>query len=87
MCSPRSNSVRASSQMTVSGYKPKFRGVVQYFRFGPDSRVFAHQKDRMGLFVRTRTIGLGRARLKIGMVNLAYNMQRFLWLRGRTAPA
>jgi IS5 family transposase len=47
--------------------------------------VFAHQKDRMGLFVRT--IGLGRARLKIGMVNLAYNMRRFLWLRGRTAPA
>ncbi len=47
--------------------------------------VFAHQKERMGLFVRT--IGLGRARLKIGMVNLAYNMQRFLWLKGRTTPA
>jgi IS5 family transposase len=47
--------------------------------------VFAHQKDRMGLLVRT--IGLKRARLKIGMVNLAYNMTRFLWLRGRTAPA
>jgi len=47
--------------------------------------VFAHQKQRMGLFVRT--IGLARARLKIGMVNLAYNMQRFLWLRARPAPA
>ncbi len=47
--------------------------------------VFAHQKDRMGLFVRT--IGLGRARLKIGMVNLAYNMRRLLWLQGRTLPA
>ncbi len=47
--------------------------------------VFAHQKDRMGLFVRT--IGLGRARLKIGLVNLAYNMRRLLWLQGRTLPA
>ena len=47
--------------------------------------VFAHQKDRMGLFVRT--IGLERARLKIGMANLAYNMQRFLWLRRRSLPA
>ena len=47
--------------------------------------VFAHQKDRMGLFVRT--IGLGRARLKIGMVNLAYNMRRLMWLQGKTLPA
>ena len=47
--------------------------------------VFAHQKERMGLFVRT--IGLKRARLKIGMVNLAYNMTRFVWLRGKNAPA
>lgn len=47
--------------------------------------VFGHQKSRMGLFVRT--IGLARARLKIGMVNLAYNMQRFLWLRARPTPA
>ncbi len=47
--------------------------------------VFAHQKARMGLFVRT--VGLPRARLKIGMVNLAYNMRRFLWLQGKPAPA
>ncbi len=47
--------------------------------------VFGHQKSRMALFVRT--IGLPRARLKIGMVNLAYNMQRFVWLRARAAPA
>lgn len=47
--------------------------------------VFAQQKHRMGLFIRT--IGIKRARLKIGMVNLAYNMQRFLWLRDRPAPA
>jgi len=32
-----------------------------------------------GLFVRT--IGLARARLKIGLANLAYNMRRAVWLR------
>jgi IS5 family transposase len=47
--------------------------------------VFAHQKGRMGLMVRT--IGLARARVKIGLVNLAYNMRRFVWLSGRAAPA
>jgi IS5 family transposase len=47
--------------------------------------VFAHQKGLMGLFART--IGLARARLKIGLTNLAYNMRRFVWLRDRRAPA
>jgi hypothetical protein len=32
----------------------------------------------MGLFVRS--IGLARARIKIGMANLAYNMRRLVWL-------
>ena len=47
--------------------------------------VFAHQKGLMGLAVRS--IGIARARLKIGMVNLAYNIRRFVWLSGRAAPA
>lgn len=47
--------------------------------------VFAGQKHRMGLIVRT--IGITRARIKIGMANLAYNFQRLAWLEGRTAPA
>lgn len=47
--------------------------------------VFAGQKHRMGLFVRT--IGIARARIKIGMANLAYNFQRLAWLEGHTAPA
>ena len=51
----------------------------------PVEHVFAHQKGLMGLFVRT--IGLARARLKIGLANLAYNMRRFVWLRERGAPA
>ena len=47
--------------------------------------VFAHQKGLMGLVVRT--IGLARARVKIGLVNLAYNVSRFAWLSGRSATA
>jgi len=47
--------------------------------------VFAAQKHRMGLVVRT--IGIARATIKIGMANLAYNMKRLIWLEGRTAPA
>ena len=46
--------------------------------------VFVEQKDRMGLFIRT--IGLARARLKIGLANLVYNIKRFIWLE-RTAVA
>ena len=47
--------------------------------------MFAGQKHRMGLFIRT--IGIARARIKIGMANLAYNFQRLAWLEGRGAPA
>lgn len=47
--------------------------------------VFAGQKHRMGLVVRT--IGIARATIKIGMANLVYNFQRMAWLEGRVAPA
>jgi IS5 family transposase len=47
--------------------------------------VFAGQKHRMGLFIRT--IGIASARIKIGMANLAHNFQRLGWLEGRGAPA
>ena len=47
--------------------------------------VFAHQKGPMALVVRT--IGLARARVKIGLVNLAYNMRRLVWLSRRNAAA
>ncbi len=43
--------------------------------------VFAEQKHRLGLVVRT--IGIARAMIKIGMANLVYNFQ---WLEGRTVP-
>ena len=41
--------------------------------------VFAEQKDRMGLFIRT--IGIARAKTKIGLANLVYNIKRLLFLR------
>jgi IS5 family transposase len=47
--------------------------------------VFAEQKARMGLFVRT--IGLARARTKIGLANLVHNMRRLIWLERQAAPA
>ena len=47
--------------------------------------VFAEQKARMKLV--GRTIGIARARTKIGLANLAYNMKRLVWLQGSTAPA
>ena len=47
--------------------------------------VFAGQKHRMKLFIRT--IGIARARVKIGMVNLAYNFTRLAWLEARAASA
>jgi IS5 family transposase len=46
--------------------------------------VFAVQKDRMDLFIRT--IGIARATTKIGMANIVYNIKRALFLR-RTAAA
>lgn len=46
--------------------------------------VFAEQKDRMGLFIRT--IGVARAKVKIGMANLVYNFKRLVFLQ-RTAVA
>ena len=45
--------------------------------------VFAGLKNEMGLFVRT--IGLARARAKIGMANLAWNLRRYAWLESRAA--
>jgi len=47
--------------------------------------VFARQKGPLGLVIRT--IGLARARVKIGLANLVYNMQRFVWLRSKSAAA
>lgn len=45
--------------------------------------VFADQKHRMGLFIRS--IGIARARARIGLANIACNMRRLLFWETRTA--
>ena len=47
--------------------------------------VFAAEKHVFGLFIRS--IGMARATTKIGLANLVYNVRRYLWLSGRSAPA
>jgi transposase, IS5 family len=47
--------------------------------------VFAAQKHRFGLI--GRTIGLARAKAKIGLSNIAYNFTRLTWLQTRAAAA
>ena len=45
--------------------------------------VFADQKHRMGLFIRT--IGIARARTKIGLANIACNLRHYVFLETKTA--
>ncbi|WP_202594740.1 hypothetical protein [Sphingomonas paucimobilis] len=47
--------------------------------------VFATQKSRMALFVRT--IGIERAGMKIGMTDLVDSFKRLVSYEGRTASA
>ena len=45
--------------------------------------VFAHQKGRFGLFIRT--IGFARAEAKLTLANLAYNFARLIFHETRAA--
>lgn len=74
--------------------KPRGKPMPTHLRRGNATRgkiraavehVFACQKQRLRLVVRT--VGIGRARTKLGLANLAYNLLRFTWLEGRAAPA
>jgi IS5 family transposase len=47
--------------------------------------VFARQKGPMGLVVRT--IGLARAKVKVGLANLVYNIRRLVWQERRRGLA
>jgi IS5 family transposase len=47
--------------------------------------VFAHQKSRFGLFIRT--IGIKRAEAKLTLANLAYNFDRLIFHERRAATA
>ena len=68
---PMPNAVRRANAA-----KSKIRSRVEH--------VFAEQKDRMRLFIRT--IGIARSKVKIGMANLVYNFKRLIFLQ-RTAAA
>jgi len=50
--------------------RSKVRGRVEH--------IFGEQKDRMGLFIRT--VGIARAKAKIGLANIAYNIKRCVFL-------
>lgn len=59
----------------ANALKSKVRSCVEH--------VFAVQKNKMDLFIRT--IGIARATTKIGMANLVYNMRRLVFLDRLTA--
>lgn len=72
--------------------KPKGKAMPEHIRRGnatkskhraPVEHVFAIQKQAMSLFIPT--IGIKRAKTKIGMANIVYNMKRLIHLGGRTA--
>jgi IS5 family transposase len=65
------------AQRKANRARSKVRGAVE--------TVFAAQKHRFGLFVRT--VGIARARTKIGLANLVYNATRFIWLETRPRAA
>ncbi len=61
----------------ANGRRSKIRSAVEH--------VFARQKDQIKLFIRT--IGISRAKVKVGMANIAYNMLRYVFHEGRRAAA
>jgi len=63
--------VMPNTMRRANNAKSKIRARVEH--------VFAEQKHRMELFVRT--IGIARATIKIGMANLVYNIKRLIFLR------
>jgi hypothetical protein len=69
----RSIQFRKAPRRGLSEQQPKANAARAWIRSGIE-HVFAAQKHRMALFVRT--IGLARAQVKIGMANLAYNFTR-----------
>ncbi len=61
----------AGGSLTAKNAKSKVRSRVGH--------IFAAQKARMDLFIRT--VGIARATVKIGLANLVYNIKRLLFLR------
>jgi len=67
----------SEAQMTANTMRSKVRARVEH--------VFGHQENAMGRKI-VRTIGMARAKFKIGMMNLGYNISRLVQLE-RMAPA
>ena len=61
----------------ANGAKSKVRAKIEH--------IFAEQKSRMGLFIRT--VGIARARTKIGLANIVYNVKRLIVLERWTTLA
>mgnify|MGYP002883506564 CR=1 FL=1 len=69
---PKSELLRASRSKATTrtnAAKSSIRAHVEH--------VFAHQKNRFGLYIRT--IGLARAEAKLTLCNLAYNFSRLIF--------
>jgi transposase, IS5 family len=60
----------SETRRRANAIKSKVRSSVEH--------VFAAQKDKMDLFIRT--IGIARATMKIGMANIVYNLKRLVFL-------
>ncbi len=71
---PRGRPMSARA-LKANGRRSKIRAFVE--------RPFAHLKGPMRLFVRT--IGPERAKTKIGMANLAYNLRRYMFHERKAA--
>jgi IS5 family transposase len=69
---PKGKSMPVRTQK-ANGVKSKIRAKVEH--------VFAVQKDKMDLFIRT--IGIQRANVKIGLANITYNMKRLVFWENR----
>ena len=74
--------------------KPRGRSMPPHIMRGNASRarvrvaiehVFAAQKCRLGLVIRS--VGLARATARLGLANLVTNMTRLVWFATRAAPA
>lgn len=85
---------RQGFRSQVHHRKPKGRPMPPHIRRGNASRsrvraaiehVFAHQKGPMALCIRT--IGIARARVKIGLANLTYNIRRLVLHERNAATA
>lgn len=68
-----SGNTLTKAQMVMNRKKSKIRARVEH--------VFGHMASGIGDFIRS--VGMVRAEVNIGMMNLAYNMERYLYLASR----